>query len=398
MTTAAASDLYPILPWDPLHGWDGKLSRKAGLDTIAACNFTVAGFVQPGDLRQCEQLGLAAIILDDSFAGAQPPWGRMSDQEIDETVKRWADQTAHSPATLGYYVYDEPGAKDFSGLARIVAAVKRIVPGKLAYINLFPNYASTGPDSQLQTDTYEEHLERFAREVEPQFLSWDNYQIQYSLDMAKPELVESYYSNLMQVREVAARYSLPFWHIVSPVQIHDKASIPTPANLAFQAYTTLASGASSVGWYTYNSHEGYNKYAPIESETGAKTPTWYYLAEVNRQVKLLGPILNRLHSTGVYFTPPTQVSGLPTLPEDYPLALEATTPLMVGEFSGADGQYYLLANLSLERSARVTPRLRGEASLELCSLTDGSFRGHASAQALWLPAGQGALLRIPGNR
>ena len=51
-------------------------------------------------------------------------------------------------------------------LAKAVAAVKRFAPGKLAYINLYPNYATIGAPnlSQLGTDSYADYLERFIAE------------------------------------------------------------------------------------------------------------------------------------------------------------------------------------------------------------------------------------------
>src|SRR5690349_3139603 len=45
-------DFFPIMPWDPLHGWDGRApdSKISGLETIAECGFNFAGFVTPEDL------------------------------------------------------------------------------------------------------------------------------------------------------------------------------------------------------------------------------------------------------------------------------------------------------------------------------------------------------------
>src|SRR5262249_15503760 len=58
-------DFFPILPWDPGHGWDGKAtdSTVSGLETVAECGFNFAGFVTPEDLPRCRELGLAAILL-----------------------------------------------------------------------------------------------------------------------------------------------------------------------------------------------------------------------------------------------------------------------------------------------------------------------------------------------
>src|SRR5438132_6225880 len=64
-TDFRSPDFFPILTWDPLHGWDGqtKDSETNGLTSISACHFNFAGFVQVCDLAQCKRFGLAAILL-----------------------------------------------------------------------------------------------------------------------------------------------------------------------------------------------------------------------------------------------------------------------------------------------------------------------------------------------
>src|SRR4051812_21096006 len=62
-------DFFPILPWDPYHGWDRSLPENppktptSGLESIAECHFNMAGFVLPKDLKLCQKLGLGAIML-----------------------------------------------------------------------------------------------------------------------------------------------------------------------------------------------------------------------------------------------------------------------------------------------------------------------------------------------
>ena len=55
---AHSLDLFPIMPWDPLHDWKPPFRNpKHGLESIAECSFTLAGFVKPEDLPLCEKLG-----------------------------------------------------------------------------------------------------------------------------------------------------------------------------------------------------------------------------------------------------------------------------------------------------------------------------------------------------
>ena len=394
-------EFFPILPWDPLHGWDGKRreSEINGLESIAQCHFNLGGFVRTEDLRQCRDLGLGALLLPPPEAGLplryQRRWKELSDDEIDRRVRAMVKYAGRSPAVKGYFIMDEPGVADFPALGKAVTAVKKYAPGKLAYINLFPDYATLGaPDtSQLGTTNYTEYLERFVAEVQPQILSYDNYMVEYSDDLKKP-VGASYFRNLAGVRRVALAHGLPYLQVVAANQLRPGHTPPSPANLALQAYTTLAAGFRGVTWYTYFSR-GYH-YGAVDAE-GRRTATWSYLSEVNRQVAALAPILSRLSSTGIYFSEPAPADGLPLLPGKLIGTVTASTPVMVGEFRGPRATAYaLVVNLSLAQTANL--RLTTEPAsqtIQQVSAVDGGLRPFDQEKdGFWLPAGQGVLLKL----
>ncbi len=409
-------DFFPILPWDAQHEFRAPHSdHEQGLESIAECGFTMAGFVLARDLPECERLGLKAIMFPDVENGSawSREWRNWSDEQIDAKIRDFVEQGGDSDAIMGYYIMDEPGARDFAGLAKAVAAVRKYAPGKLAYINLFPNYATVGaPDtSQLGTKTYMEYLERFVGEVKPQVVSYDNYMTQVSQDMTEPKATERYYTNLMDIRKVAFDNGLPFWNIVSSNQIRQHTTIPSPANLLLQAYTTLAAGGSSVAWYKYYA-TGYT-YAPVDQNEN-RTPTWSYLKMVNDQLRVIGPMMNRLTSTGVYFTEADPPGDLPRLPGKLVKGVGVETPVMVGEFAGEDGaDWVMVVNLSLRQSARLFVETEKEYSkrafvspasgqLIPLDLANNISKGKSPASppeqsykhGLYLPAGQGFLLRF----
>lgn len=390
-------DFFPILPWDPLRGWNDETGPADALEGIAECNFTMAGFVKPADLPACEALGLKALVFGTAGRGPlkRDEWKKLSNEEIDAFFKQVVEDAGDSDAILGYYLLDEPGAGLFPKLAAGVAAVKKYAPGKLAYINLFPGYATIGaPDmSQLETQTFNEYLERFVTEVKPQLISYDDYMVQYSMDLENPGRASRYFIDLLEVRGVARKYGLPFWNIVSSNQIRAHTTIPSPANLAMQAYTTLAAGGRGVTWYTYNAR-GYG-YAPIDKH-GNRTMTWQYLQMVNRQVKTLGPIMNGMRSTGVYFTSPAPVESAPLLPGEVVRGLKTDVPMMLGEFIAHDGaRWAMVVNLSLQKSAKVALDLQeGYQQGTVISAEDGSELGMEEGNAVWLAAGQGALIKV----
>ena len=400
------AEFFPILTWDKLRGWKPPYrDPTSSLPGIAECNFTIAGFVNAEDLPLCEKLGLLAIVPpEDNAPATGGRWAKLSDEEIDRKVKAMVEKGGASKAVLGYFIVDEPGAGTFPTLAKVVAAVKRHAPGKLAYINLYPSYATVGaPDkSQLGTATYTEYLERFVTEVKPQLLSYDNYMVQYSDDLqgAKAAL---YYADLLEVRRVGLKYGLPFWNVVSGNQIRKYTTIPSPANLAFQAYTTLASGGRGISWFKY--YQDAYRYAAVDN-SGGKTLTWRYLQAVNRQVRTLGPIMNRLRSTGVFFSSPPPVPSLPQLPGKVIRRVQAKAsprglgphqpPVMVGEFAGPDGaDYVMIVNLSLERSANVKLETVKPCKSKLVfSAEDARLAPLDEENGLWLLAGHGALVKL----
>jgi hypothetical protein len=389
-------EFFPILPWNYYAHKITNVKGTNGLESVKECNFNFAPFVYPKELTLCRKLGLNAIVVPSDGSTLKDLRGKyFTDIEVERRVKKMIDDAGSNPAVKGFFIMDEPGAKDFPLLATAVATVKKYAPGKFAYINLFPDYATIGAadKSQLGTSNYTEYLERFVNEVKPPFLSYDNYMVQMSQDLKDPTKAASYYRNLLEVRRVALKHKLPYLTIVSANQIRPFTTIPSPANLAFQTYTTLAAGYRGVGWFTY--YEGGYHYAPI-NKIGQRSQTWKYLQEMNRQVATLASTMSRLNSTGVFFTEPTPAKGLPVLPGEMVQSVTSAEPMMIGEFkNAAGGIYVMIVNLSLERSTKFTLKTDDENKrIEIVSAVDGSLLPYDGNAGLWLVAGAGALLKL----
>src|SRR3546814_972063 len=65
------------------------------------------------------------------------------------------------------------GPDQFPELAKSVALVKKLAPGKWPYINLLP--------TQVYGDAYERYLEDFATICKPTAFSYDNYSQDYAI-------------------------------------------------------------------------------------------------------------------------------------------------------------------------------------------------------------------------
>jgi len=173
--------------------------------------------------------------------------------------------------------------------------------------------------------------------------------------------------------------------------------------MAFQAYTTLAAGGRGVSWYKYY-QDGY-AYAPID-KSDEKTLTWRYLQAVNHELRTLGPIMNRLTSTGVFFTSPPAVKDLSLLPGRVVQEVQSTAsprgfsdakpPIMVGEFQDERGHdYVMLVNLSLESSANIKlSTVKSYKAKQFVSAEDGRLLPLDEENGHWLLAGHGVLIKL----
>lgn len=302
---------------------------KDSYKQIAEANFTlVLGGFGANDLEKakrqldlCAEYDLKALVISHGIA---------------------ADELPDGPACWGYMMRDEPNTKDFPALRLRLDEIRAARPGKLGYINLYPNYANA---QQLGAETYDDHVAQFMEVVGPDVLSMDHYPVM------KPgaDSRASYCANLEVMRKYALKYDVPFWNFFNCMPFGPHAD-PTEAQLRWQIYTSLAYGARGVLYFCYYtpfSHE-FPKGGAIIGRDGRPTRHYEEAKRINAAIKNLGPTLMRLTSTSV----------LRVTPEDAPAEVLAGSPIqdlkrgghdpkhdfLIGVFDHEDGRRAVLMN------------------------------------------------------
>lgn len=369
-------DFYPLM------AWDSPPNDPAVLQEMRACGLTVAGFVPPAALDNCQAAGLKAIVSDPRVSGYD--WTNVDEATARRQVTELVAEVKDHPAVYGYYLRDEPSASFFPGLAKVSNVIQELHPGAWPYINLFPNYAN---DGQLGTDGYEAYLEKFVAECRPTVLSYDHYSLYEGGGSGN-----RYFENLESMRRAAHRHGLPFWNIIQSVAClnYRQASL---ADLEFQVYTSLAYGARGIAYFKYFSAPiGNFRQAPID-HFGGKTEVWNYMRQVNLQVEKLAPTLLKLKSDRVYHfgDVPPGCTG----PDDESLVTGVGGQMAVGEFTHEDGsRYVMIVNKDLTSSIPCIPQFRASpAKLEKVSPYSGQLTSFGG-EDVWLAPGQGVLLKV----
>ena len=168
------------------------------------------------ELQVAQRHGLRALYVDRSLllpASLDDPARRVILNALINSIR-------HNPALYAYHIIDEPGATLFADLARIVDYLRQRDPAHMAYIDLFPNYAS---DAAYGTKGYGAYLDTFVSTVKPSLLSYDHYQFRTETDSS------GYLQNLAEVRQKAKAAGIPFMNIVQAAS-WDRGGVRIPTD------------------------------------------------------------------------------------------------------------------------------------------------------------------------
>lgn len=356
------------------------------------------------ELDVLQRPGLRGLLTDPLLTPAA-----LEDPQKRESLDALIARVRQHPALYAYHLTDEPSADQFPALGRLVAYLRERDPAHLAYINLFPTYAS---NEQLGTKgntvaAYNEHLRQYVEVVRPGLLSYDHYQFTNSTD--EP----GYFHNLALMRAKSLAADLPFLNIVQASNwVPGSAAspraprVPNGDEMRYLVYTTLAYGAQGISYYVYNcpNHEG-----GMALADGAPTPLYHALKPLNREFVTVAKELQPMKSVGVFHAG-MQPPGAVPLPKDSPFTLDPPVPardyqpgervqgVLLGLFgtsekADAARTHVLVVNLDYKTDRTVT--LTGPAPLEVFDAASGQWAPIGGPRAeLRLTGGGGQLVRV----
>ena len=371
--------------------WEGAASVDL---TDAVAQHAVDGGFNLVWVRSLAQLNLAHQY------GLRGLWVGSTD---DPTVA----QIRTHPAHYGYYITDEPSAAAFPELGAIVARLRNVDPDHVAYINLFPSYAS---NEQLGTNGYQEHLSQYMSVVQPSLLAYDHYSFFNGAD--GPD----YFKNLAIISHTARQANIPFMNTVQASAWFSSWRVPNEHELRFLNYTTLAYGGQGISYWAYNPQNP-NTGGLAPDSSGVPTSVYTALSSIHPRFVAIAEQVQPFNLVGAYhlgdlpwgFGTSDGSSPLRPLPDDSPFTITPSVPntnyvtnapvkgMLVSLFGSgdqpADTQLALVVNLDYTQS--LTKTVTGPRDLLLFNAGSGTWVATGSPQALLnLSPGGGRLLRL----
>jgi hypothetical protein len=376
----------------------------ASAKTMADVGMNLAWAGSTAELDVAQRHGLRAMYVD---RGLIDP-ASLDDPTLRPKLDALVDSVRNHPALYCYHIIDEPGASQFDSLGRLVAYLRGRDPAHMAYIDLFPTYAS--PTEHFGTKSnpvsYDEYLDRFVNIIRPSLFSYDHYQFMETCDTGL------YLQNLGKISQKAKSAGIPFMNIVQAAQWKG-TRLPTPDQERFLIYTTLAYGAQGISYYVwcFPGHQG-----GIVSADGEPTAIYDVLKSTNREFLAIAKQYQPLKSIGAYlkgYSPGHLPPGAAQLPSNAPFGIRSVAddatygegqPLkgvLVGLFDKdgatvADATFALVVNLDYTVSKTYT--VTGPGSLSVFNAATGVWAAKGSADvAVTLPAGGGVLVGLTSS-
>jgi hypothetical protein len=377
-------DVLPLMAWD-------YAADEPTLRAMSECGINMVAFVPRKALDTCQRFGLKAIVFDPEITPArwdQPFKADRAAKVLPDLIKK----VNNHPAVYGYHLKDEPDPGQFAELAKSVAMVRKLAPGKWPYIYLTPG---TGAG-------YDGYLNSFVDTCHPTILSYDNYPLGQDGSFSY-----GYWANMAQVRSAGLRYKLPFWTIFLSVA-HLTYAEPNPETLRLEAYGALAYGARGLCYYKFISRElpildspdlGDWRGAPLD-QFGEKTETWNWVRNMNKQIQHLAQTLLKLRSDRVYHVGEVPEQNRAIGSDSLVKGLTAGDAFVIGDFTHEEdgSRWVMIVNKHLKNSVPCRPEFSVATDrVQYVSPITGELK---TFPAPWycLPPGQGVLLKLVAKK
>ena len=351
-------DKFIITFWCPPPATDEALAQ------VVAEHYNLTWVPEEG-LDVAAKHGLRAMLTNNLLNPAT-----LDDEAKCKQLDALIERVKNHPALEAYHLRDEPDAAAFPALGQLVAYLRQRDPKHLAYINLFPTYASekqlgvnsataqrarigypkglagVEPDNKVVL-AYREHLKQYIEIVKPDLISYDHYHFFKEND--RPQ----YFLNLALIRMAAIESNKPFLNIIQVGNFLKEWRLPNADEIRWLIFTTMAYGGRGISYFTYWGPQSYGGLY----QDGKASPLAAKVALINAEIEKFGPALMKLDSLGVYHTKPLPLGTRP-IPADVPVQINSDGEFVLGLFGPKKNiTAFMIVNRNYSKTTQATLKI-----------------------------------------
>lgn len=306
------------------------LTKESGIDLVELT------FLSRDDLnvaiKVAEGVGVKVLAQDlASFSGRGNEKGERRPL-TEESIIKEIGLLKKSKALAGYYLWDEPNAKDFIALRKLRDISMKQDPGRLAFSVIFPSYG----DYKWKDNSYPKYVDDYLKIVDPDVVSFDYYPFVSSDSLIGNDI----WRDFGYIRRKSLELNKPLWFYFQAIQFKPAHVAVTLERVRAQMYAALTYGSKGLSYYYEN-----KKGLLLDASFGPST-MYGDLKQLNSEVKNIGKVLYPKRSEKIYQTTDNAeaVRGpffLDKL-EDSDLVKSAPKDLAIGVFGDSSPEKYLM--------------------------------------------------------
>lgn len=351
---------------------DGEMPTREQLTEFSNCGFNV--FIQNNSsdviydsLFRCLSGMRLKLILSNTVL-------RGSDyRRCRQFIERFRSQ----PNLGGWEMQDEPKYIDLDRQKKILDVILGADSSHFIHINLVGELVEPFVGNSRTMFDYLRHVQRI---LKPGLWSYDFYPIRKLADDRIDVNRDVFYSDLESFSKISILTQRPFWAYCQSVGFRTGGVIkPTPKEeyLRYEAFSALAYGAQGLVYWTYfrRKENMTDKYETFEAPVGwdyKKTKVWYYVRNVNREIKKYNDVFLGCKLVDVVHTGEKQYKGTRMMSGPFgPLESMSTARegVLVSHIRTLGKDYLVIVNHDVERRQQLF--LKFKRGIEVKDMSDG---------------------------
>ncbi len=194
-------------------------------------------------LDECQKYDIKLIVNDKSLlwngASEDPEGYRARYKQL------YADFGKH-PATLGFFIGDEPLKKHMDDVLTAFRIQKEEAPELLPFLNLLPIWVDSNPP-YMGYETLENYVSYMKENYNAPVLSYDRYTQMCGTEGG----LNIYFKDMRIYNDIAQSLGVPLWTCLLGVG-HWNYAVPDEGAVRWQFNTALAGGCTGIIWFTLN--------------------------------------------------------------------------------------------------------------------------------------------------
>lgn len=211
----------------------------------------------------CEKYGIQMILRD--WDCLWQNYVTLGAEGYRAVLKEHYETFGKSPATIGFFLGDEPHENQLGTCAEAYRIALEEMPGMFIHLNQNPGYA--------------EKCRKFMRESGCNLMSFDRYTQMNDGEAGKDALI----SDLLEFGVLAKEADVPMLAVILAVG-HFRYRVPNEDDLRWQMGVSLALGAGGIFWYNiYNDIRDANYRGAPLSEFGDRSASYSAMQVIHKR-------------------------------------------------------------------------------------------------------------------